>query len=133
MACLPRIRCLPSGDRREPADVLLPASSFQRLQGHDPQGECATHIALQFPSFKKAKKFCHLASREGFHAMVASESRHVYSDWTMLLQKKGAHHPLRNPLLRTKRSYYKNSNPQTLDILSRTAILRCDPDTRKDS
>ncbi|MGD2087728.1 MAG: DegT/DnrJ/EryC1/StrS family aminotransferase [Candidatus Aminicenantes bacterium] len=111
------------------ATINRTLSQFRFLKpipSHDPHGECATHAAYGFSAPAEAKKFCHLANKAGLNAYLPGESWHVYSDWEMVLARRGGHHRLRNSLTGTGRVYSGSMCPKTLAILSKTALLECE-------
>ena len=93
---------------------------------NDVNGDCATTAAMLFPSAKDMRKFLHTLKTNGIEANSPIDSGlHVYTNWTPIMEKCGAHHPARDA--------YKTSNVEinytpdmckkTLSILERTAYL----------
>ena len=62
--------------------------------------------------------------------------RHVYSNWTAIMEKRGSHSPRLNPFLNAENpetipDYHPDMLPKTLDILSRTVLININPDWDK--
>ena len=59
--------------------------------------------------------------------------KHVYTNWTQVMEKRGAFHPAMDPYkMEANRAlnanYTTDMCPRTLDYLSRTAYLMINPD-----
>ena len=98
---------------------------------NDPEGDCRQVAAYQFKSESLARAF---ASGEGVSGWLPIDTgRHVYSNWTALLEGRVGHHPDWNALTHPKnkglRSHYTaDMCPRSLDILSRTVYISLNPD-----
>jgi hypothetical protein len=101
------------------------------LRDNDPEGDCGQTLGFRFDSERKARAF---AGAEGVHGSLPIDSdKHVYSNWTPILEKRGAHHPALDPFrlpqnrkLRT--DYSADMCPRTLEHLKRTVFLSINPD-----
>mgnify|MGYP001812648027 CR=1 FL=1 len=105
--------------KNEPAFTLNPIN--------DPQGDCATTLSLLFDTPEKTTQF--LAALEELGVEDAStpidSDLHVYSNWTPVLKRKGAHHPGRDAyqLAEHPVNYASDMCAKSLDILARTAFI----------
>ena len=86
-------------------------------------------------SVDKAAKF---AVAEGIGGTVPiNTGKHVYKNWTPIMNKKGALHPLMDPFkMEANRDiipdYRNDMCPYTLDILSKVVYISVDPDWTKE-
>lgn len=99
--------------------------------GNDAEGDCRVVVAYQFEDAKIARAF---ATSEGVHGWLPVDTgRHVYNNWTALLERRVGHHPDWNPLNHPKNqglqsNYSADMCPRTLNILSRTVYISLHPD-----
>ncbi len=101
---------------------------------HDSQGDCATTLALRFDSSEKARDFASKCKEEGLGIVIPIDTgKHIYTNWTQIMEKRGALHPLMDPYkmeankgLQT--DYSMDMCPKTLDYLARTAYVAINPD-----
>ena len=104
------------------------------VPSNDIDGDCATTVALIFDSPEKAAKF---AGAEGIKGTVPiNTGKHVYNNWTPIMEKKGALHPLMDPFRMPANkdivpNYREDMCPFTLDLLSRVVYIATDPDWTK--
>jgi len=99
------------------------------------EGDCASSLALLFDSPKEAEAFVAALKELGVGAMSPINSgRHVYSNWSPILEKRGSHHERLNPYNYpdVKVEYAPDMCPRTLDILARTVDLSTSPTRSKD-
>ena len=113
---------------RETAACGLSASP-----GNSPAGECGSHAAFLLPSPAAADSLAEAGG--GFVAL--NTGRHVYTEWDPVLQHRGAHHQALNPFeLEQNRgcrmAYSKEMCRRSLDILSRTVLIRTHTDYSDD-
>jgi len=101
------------------------------VPSNDADGDCATTLALSFDSEEKARKF---ASFDGIGGTVPIDTgKHVYKNWTAVMQKRGALNPLMDPF---KMEANKQALPEysadmckkTLERLSKVVYLSVFPD-----
>ncbi|MBQ9797559.1 MAG: aminotransferase class I/II-fold pyridoxal phosphate-dependent enzyme [Clostridia bacterium] len=110
-------------------DALADVCSF--IPSNDILGDCGTTIAFSFDSAEKADRF---SKANGIHGVVPiNTDKHVYRNWTPILEKKGAFHPLMDPFkMEANRdivpNYTKDMCPKTLDLLSKAVYVSVDPD-----
>ena len=65
--------------------------------------------------------------------MPIDTGKHVYTNWTQIMEKRGALHPAMDPFRMAANAglqtdYTPDMCPATLDYLSRTAYAAVDPD-----
>ena len=105
------------------------------VPSNDINGDCGTTIAIKFDSAEKAAEF---AASEGISGTVPiNTGKHVYKNWTPIMTKKGALHPLMDPFkMEANRDivpdYKDDMCPFTLDILSKVVYIRVNPDWTKE-
>lgn len=98
---------------------------------NDTGGDCGILIPIQFDTEEEARRF---ATAEGIYGTLPIDTdKHVYSNWTPILQQRGAFHPLMDPFkMEVNRDiippYSKDCCPKTLDILSKVVYIGVDPD-----
>lgn len=113
----------------------ISGSGLTVMPSNDPEGDCGTTLGLQFKSEKAARAF---NACEGFEGMLPIDSgKHVYTNWTPILEKRGAHNEDVNPYNHPKNqglnmNVSKDTCPYTLDILSRTVFISLHPDWDKE-
>ncbi len=105
------------------------------VPSNDIDGDCGTTIAIKFDSAEKAAEF---AASEGISGTVPiNTGKHVYKNWTPIMTKKGALHPLMDPFkMEANRdivpNYKDDMCPFTLDILSKVVYIGVNPDWTKE-
>ncbi len=101
---------------------------------HDFKGDCATTLSLRFDSADECNSFMEKCAEKGVYmGSPINTGKHVYTNWTQIMEKRGALHPAMDPF---KMEANKNLNhnysfdmcAKTLDLLARTAYLGIDPD-----
>lgn len=101
------------------------------VPSHDAEGDCGTTLALHFASYEDAEAF---ATADGiFGTVPINTGKHVYRNWTPIMNKVGALHPLMDPFkMEANREilpdYREDMCPRTLDLLSRTVYIGIAPD-----
>lgn len=101
---------------------------------HDAEGDVATTLALRFDSAEKTNDFAEKCKASGLGITVPiNTGKHIYTNWTQIMEKRGALHPLMDPFkmeankdLQT--DYSLDMCPKTLDLLARTAYVSINPD-----
>ena len=110
------------------SDVLTVAPS------HDFEGDAGTTLALRFGSEEETRRFTAKCAGEGIGLTVPIDTgKHVYTNWTQVMEKRGALHPRMDPYkMEENRDAACNYTPDmcasTLDLLARTAYLAINPD-----
>lgn len=99
---------------------------------YDIEGDCGTTISLRFDTAEKAKA---VSESVGITCPI-NTGKHVYSNWTPILEKRGAFNPLMDPFKMEANKdiipdYKPDMCPKTLDILSRTVYVGVNPDETK--
>lgn len=101
-------------------------SAFRFNPVHDLEGDCATTLALLFDSKDEARAFLAAMKEEGVALGSPIDSgHHLYVNWKTILEKRGAHHPGRDPykLCGYDVPYSKDMCPRTLEFLARTVYI----------
>ena len=110
-------------------EQLADACSF--IPSNDIEGDCGTTLALRFDSERVARAFAERCSLKC--TLPIDTGKHVYTNWTPVMQKVGALHPLMDPFkMEANRhiipDYTMDMCPRTLDLLARTVYISIDPD-----
>jgi dTDP-4-amino-4,6-dideoxygalactose transaminase len=93
------------------------------------EDSAGTHLVLRFDSAESAQRF---AAETG--ATVVSETgRHLYTRWTPVLERRGAHHPALDPFLlpanaRCRRNYALDQCKRSIRIAERSVLIAMHPD-----
>ena len=98
---------------------------------HDIEGDCGTTLALRFATQEQAEAVASFPNVRG--TVPIHTGKHVYTNWTPIMNKIGALHPLMDPFkMEANRDivpdYRMDMCPKTLDLLSRTVYISLDPD-----
>ena len=110
-------------------EQLADTCSF--IPSNDIEGDCGTTLALRFDSESAARSFAERCPLKC--TLPIDTGKHVYTNWTPVMQKVGALHPLMDPFKmeanrRIIPEYTMDMCPRTLDLLSRTVYISIDPD-----
>lgn len=102
---------------------------YRFIPSNDSDGDLSTTLAFAFDSPEAANKFA--AAKGG--AVPINTGKHVYKNWTQIMEKRGAYHPLMDPFKMEANKdiipdYREDMCPGTLDILSRTVYVGLSPD-----
>lgn len=105
------------------------------IPSNDIEGDCGLMIGFMFDTAEQAIKFSE-SPGVGGHRPIDT-GKHVYSNWTPIMEKRGAHHPAMDPFkMEANRDFvpdYKpDMCPKTLDLLSRVVYIYVGPDMRDD-
>ncbi len=111
-------------------EKIAPYCSF--VPSNDIEGDCATTIAIRFNSAEKADAFTKAEGIEGAISPI-NTGKHIYTNWTPIMQKTGAVNPLMDPF---KMEANKNIVPdytmdmceKTLDLLAKAVYISINPD-----
>lgn len=96
------------------------------VPSNDRDGACCTTVALRFESEKEARAF---AISEGVNGTLPIDTgKHVYTNWTPIMEKRGALNPLSDPFKRPENAhlnmnYSPDMCPKTLEYLSRSVYI----------
>lgn len=101
---------------------------------HDEEGDCGTTLALRFDSEAECRAFAAKCRENGVYITVPLDTgKHVYTNWTQIMEKRGALHPAMDPFKMKENQglqmdYTMDMCPKTLDLLGRTAYIAIEPD-----
>lgn len=101
---------------------------------NDIEGDCGTTLALRFDSEAACRAFAAKCGEAGIYITIPIDTgKHVYTNWTQIMEKRGALHPLMDPFkMEANRGramdYHPDMCPSTLDLLSRTAYISISPE-----
>lgn len=129
---LPALLC----DLRRNLDALTAMldTRLRVIPSHDPQGGCPTTLALRFDTADACRAFVSRCAEKGLSLTVPIDTgKHVYANWTQIMEKRGALHPAMDPFRMAANAglqtdYTADMCPATLDYLARTAYVAVDPD-----
>ena len=99
------------------------------IRSNDIEGDLCTGATLIFDTAEKAERFGVLVGG----APTIHTGKHVYSNWTPILEKRGALHPLMDPFkmeanLPITPDYSVDMCPVSLDYLKRTVHIPMNPE-----
>ncbi|MBQ1223535.1 MAG: aminotransferase class I/II-fold pyridoxal phosphate-dependent enzyme [Oscillospiraceae bacterium] len=101
---------------------------------HDEVGDCATTLALRFETAEKAAEFEAKCKEKGLDVTrPINTGKHVYYNWTQIMELRGAHHPALDPFKMKENeglqfNYTADMCPKALDYLARTGYIWVQPD-----
>ena len=116
-------------NKRAMTEALADVCTF--IPSHDIEGDCGTTLAVRFDTAEAADAF---SKADGIGGTVPiNTGKHVYCNWTPIMNKVGALHPLMDPFkMEANRDivpdYRADMCPKTLDLLSRTVYIAVNPD-----
>ncbi|MBO5216033.1 MAG: DegT/DnrJ/EryC1/StrS family aminotransferase [Clostridia bacterium] len=105
------------------------------IPSNDIEGDCGTTLAFVFDSESQARAF---STAEGVNGSLPIDTgKHVYKNWTPVMQKRGAFNPLMDPFKMEANkdivpAYTDDMCPKTLDLLSRVVYVSVNPDWTKE-
>lgn len=110
------------------------ASYVDFVPSNDIEGDCGTTLALRFGSAEKAAAFSKAPYING--TVPINTGKHIYTNWTPIMNKTGALHPLMDPFkMEANRDiipdYRMDMCSATLDRLSRAVYIGVSPDWSK--
>ena len=102
------------------------------IRHHSPDHECGTHVMWTFPTAEQADEFAKLAGG----TVAGKTGRHIYTEWDPIFAHQGAQHPALNPFnlpqnRRCRTKYTRDMCAGSLEILSRTVMVRTHPDRKR--
>jgi dTDP-4-amino-4,6-dideoxygalactose transaminase len=107
---------------------------FTLAPSHNREGDCGTTLALRFGSEEETRRVQKEAGERGIGLTVPIDTgKHVYTNWTQVMEKRGALNPLMDPYrMEANRGAACDYTPEmcskTLDLLARTAYLAVNPE-----
>lgn len=112
---------------------LAGSELFDFAPSNDEAGDLGTTLPLQFKCKETARKFADAISGKINGILVADSGKHIYYNWTPLMEHRGSHCEATNPynLPQNKElnmNYSHDMLPKTIDLLERTyhILLHCD-------
>ncbi|MBE7043633.1 MAG: DegT/DnrJ/EryC1/StrS family aminotransferase [Ruminococcaceae bacterium] len=117
-------------DLRKNKQRLMDALSpyFKFIPSNDKEGDCGMTLTLQFDSAEEAQAF---RDKNVGVSIPAFTGKHVYNNWTPILHKRGAAHPLMDPFKMAANrvpDYTEDMCQKSIDILLTCAHLSINPD-----
>jgi len=102
---------------------------LQPIRANDIDGEGGSHVMFLLPDGEAADRFA--AEVEG--TVAAKTGRHVYTNWTPILNHQAGHHPALNPFnlkenAECRMDYTQDMCADSLALLSRMVFVRTHPD-----
>ena len=116
------------------AKIKAGGVTVTQTPSHDIDGDCGTTLPLRFECAADCREFCRKAAEKGIGLTVPIDTgKHIYTNWTQIMEKRGALHPAMDPFLMKENrglqhDYKPDMCPRTLDLLSRTAYIMINPD-----
>lgn len=101
---------------------------------NDIAGDCGTTLALRFDTAEECRAYAAKCAEGGIGLTVPIDTgKHVYTNWTQIMEKRGALHPAMDPFKMAENrglqmNYTMDMCPKTLDLLNRTAYVAINPD-----
>ena len=110
-------------------DELSDVCTF--IPSNDIEGDLGTTLAIRFDDKEKALAVAKNPNVKG--TVPINTGKHVYTNWTPILNKTGAFNPLMDPFKMEANKdiipdYRLDMCEKTLDLLSRTVYIAVDPD-----
>lgn len=110
-------------------DKLAPFCDF--VPSNDIEGDCGTTLALRFDTIEKARAFSEDPAIRGTRPI--NTGKHIYKNWTPVMEKRGAFHPLMDPFKMEANKgivpdYKEDMCPKTLDLLEKAVYISVSPD-----
>lgn len=110
-------------------EKLAPYCKF--APSNDIEGDCGTTVAIRFDSAEEAEKF---TKEDGINAVSPiNTGKHIYTNWTPIMQKTGAVNPLMDPFKMEANKdivpeYAMDMCEKTLGLLAKTVYISVNPD-----
>lgn len=95
---------------------------------NDNEGDCATTLALRFDTAEATRE----AQAKLGGTVPIDTGKHIYTNWTPVMEKRGAFHPLMDPFKMEankdlNHNYSMDMCAKSLDLLSRTLYIPTSP------
>ncbi len=120
---LKRLRSRASAMRAE----LARSSAFDLSPCNEVEGDCGVAVAIQFDTIATADAFMNKHNETGpfWPYKPVNTGRHVYTDWTPILEQHGAFCDEADPFKRARRKieYSADMCKTSLEIMSRSVVL----------
>ncbi|MGI6203504.1 MAG: DegT/DnrJ/EryC1/StrS family aminotransferase [Eubacteriales bacterium] len=121
--------------RRNKAYLLDKLSGkYNFIHSNDILGDCGTTLAFWFDTEAEAVEFKRKADTAGYPGTRPIDTgKHVYTNWTPIMNKKGAFHPAFDPFkMEANKDLNHNYTPdmceKSLEYLKRAVYIMIDPD-----
>lgn len=117
--------------KRTLMNALSDATDLVFAPSRDLEGDCGVVLPLRFETEQAARAF---ATANGVNGTLPIDTgKHVFTNWTPIVEGRGAHHPALDPFelpqnAASKPNYDATACPRTLSILARTVYIGIDPD-----
>ena len=104
------------------------------IRSHDFEGDCGTTLALRFENQEQARRFADHCASAGIAITIPIDTgKHVYTNWSQIMERRGAFHPAMDPYQmeanrELQQNYTMDMCPRTLELLACTAYLAVSPD-----
>lgn len=101
---------------------------------HDAEGDCGTTLALRFDTVEERVAFAAKCKENGLNTVSPIDTdKHVYTNWTQIMEKRGALHPAMDPFKMKENQglrmeYSADMCKKSLDLLARTSYVSINPD-----
>lgn len=116
------------------AELVCGSGKAVQAPSHDIKGDCGTTLSLRFETAKECRGYQKKCADGGVGSTVPIDTgKHVYTNWTQIMEKRGAMHPVMDPFKMEANKglnmdYSPDMCPTTLDLLSRTLYIAVNPD-----
>ena len=118
--------------RRQKKRILreIADTGLQSIVNHCIDHECGNHTGFILPTEKQAKQFHQLI---GVGTIAGQTGRHIYTEWDVVFNWQGSHHPVLDPFRltenrRCRKTYRKDMCKASLKICNRTVLVSNHPD-----
>ena len=123
-------------DLKKNKDALIAAvgTPLPILPSHDADGGVATTLALRFDDEAQCRAFIESCKARKVDAWTPIDTgKHIYTNWTQIMEKRGAPHPSMDPFRMAENrglqmQYTPDMCGETLRLLARTAYIGIDAD-----
>ncbi len=124
-------------DLRRNRDALAArlCDSLKQAPSNDIAGDCGTTLTLRFTTAEECRVFAKKVLEENgrYVTIPLDTGKHVYTNWTQIMEKRGALHPAMDPFKMEanqglQMNYTMDMCPKTLDLLGRTAYIAINPE-----
>ncbi len=121
-------------NRNALAERVCGAGKAVQAPSNDIDGDCGTTLSLRFGTAEECRAYQEKCAGLGVGSTVPIDTgKHVYTNWTQIMEKRGAMHPAMDPFkMEANRGLNMDYSPdmckKTLDLLSRTLYIAISPD-----
>ena len=117
------------------SDIIGEGPGWRPSPMNDPEGDCGIKLGILMDSPDQVQAVIARLKSDRFSLGLEcpyDSKRHVYINWEVVMEQRGAGHPLRNPFKDMPVPYTKDMCPVTLDWLARTLYVLVNPDLTAD-